>query len=105
MTRLPTLLLGSAMSLAWPVAAHADAGDRWLSHDMMGGGWFMGLIMLLIVLAVVVVAVLIALKLAGVSGEGGSTSRSALEILQERYARGEIDKAEFDERRRTLAGG
>jgi putative membrane protein len=30
--------------------------------------------------------------------------QTALEILQERYARGEIDKAEYDERRKTLTG-
>jgi putative membrane protein len=28
----------------------------------------------------------------------------ALELLRERYARGEIDAAEFEERRRTLGG-
>jgi putative membrane protein len=29
---------------------------------------------------------------------------AALDILNERYARGEIDKAEYDERRRLLEG-
>ncbi len=33
---------------------------------------------------------------------GGRGSDSALEVLRQRYARGEIDKAEFDERRREL---
>lgn len=31
-------------------------------------------------------------------------SSPALEILKERFARGEIDKAEFEERRQVLAG-
>lgn len=33
---------------------------------------------------------------------GGGRGDTAAQILKERYARGEIDKAEFDERRRTL---
>ncbi|HET9641548.1 MAG TPA: SHOCT domain-containing protein [Candidatus Paceibacterota bacterium] len=31
-------------------------------------------------------------------------ARSGLDILNERYARGEIDKAEFEERKKTLLG-
>jgi putative membrane protein len=33
---------------------------------------------------------------------GGMRGDSAAQILKERFARGEIDEAEFDERRRTL---
>jgi putative membrane protein len=33
---------------------------------------------------------------------GGSRGDSAARILKERFARGEIDKTEYDDRRRTL---
>ena len=34
----------------------------------------------------------------------GSKPKAALEILKERFARGEIDQDEFDDRRRALQG-
>ena len=35
---------------------------------------------------------------------GAPTQDTALELLRQRYARGEIDSAEYEERRRTLGG-
>ncbi len=36
------------------------------------------------------------------AAQGGDLSESPLEILQQRYARGEISKAEYEEMRRDL---
>lgn len=67
-----------------------------------GIGWgmgFGGLFMLLFWGAIIVGAIALVRWMLDQS-KGG---KSALQILQERYARGEIDKAEFDERKRNLA--
>jgi putative membrane protein len=68
-----------------------------------GGVWMF--VWLLVLGALVVAAVIVLRALWGRgSGSGGSWTRvdQALRILEERYARGEIDREEFEERRRTL---
>ena len=57
---------------------------------------------LLIILGIVLLAKWL---FSGAPGGGGRHSENrALEILRERYARGEIDRKEFEERKRDLAG-
>ena len=74
-------------------------------HDMMGGygwgpGWgYYGLVHVLWWIFVVVALVALVRWLGGCHHHRGD---SALTLLRERYARGEIDKAEFEERRREL---
>jgi putative membrane protein len=74
----------------------------WGNHgdwmESMGG--FMGLGWIVILIAVVaVVSLLMRGPLAGGAQAG---QRSALDILKERYARGEIGRAEFEEKKRDL---
>jgi putative membrane protein len=70
------------------------------SDWMWGMGGFMGLGWILIV---VVVAVLAWLLMRGPLGPGSQPERrSALEILKERYARGEIGSEEFEQKKRDL---
>lgn len=68
---------------------------------MMGCGAMALLWLLFAVLLVVGVVVLIrALTDRGVGT--GSRGSSAMEVLEEQFARGEIDRDEFEERRRAL---
>ena len=75
---------------------------------MWGGGWWMlfgPFTMILVVAAVVVVTVLLIRSLGGPNAgdiDRLPPNKSALDILKERYARGEIDKQEYEERRRVL---
>ncbi len=63
----------------------------------MGFGWIIGLLLLIAIIWIVVRSV-------NQNNPRLQTgSKSALDILKERYARGEIDKAEFDERKRDLS--
>jgi len=74
----------------------------------------MWILMGLFWIAVIVVAVWAVRHVSGGAGGAGGTGDAgggepggsrALHILEERYARGEIDQAEFEERRRVLQGG
>ena len=72
-----------------------------------GHGMFLGpLFMILVVVAIVAAVVFVLRPLSGAPSRGQPTSppsaNRALDIFKERYARGEIDKNEFEERRRSL---
>ncbi len=71
------------------------------------GGWWFGMILMSVIfLALVVVGVMFIVRSG--SHDGRSLTRpggsSALDILDERFARGEIDQAEYEERKRVLTG-
>lgn len=73
--------------------------------NMMGGG-MMGGMMLPMLLGMLLVGVLIVAGLVFLirhfSSGGAGTDSKALNILQERYARGELDNEDYQERRRVL---
>jgi putative membrane protein len=115
MTRLGSMMIALCLTAlsALPALAQQATGtapnpDYGYRHDHMWG-WHGGMMFhpLLTVLVVVAIIALIA-RASGWSrrhGYGYDRRRSdsgALAILEERFARGEIDKAEFEERRKTL---
>lgn len=73
--------------------------------DMFGWGFGGGLMMILFWAAVILFIVWVVREISG-RNEGKdkqNRGRSALEILQERYAKGEIDKQEFEEKKKDLS--
>ncbi|MBI2086522.1 SHOCT domain-containing protein [Candidatus Daviesbacteria bacterium] len=73
-----------------------------MGYDSWGGfgfGWiFMIIFWILIILGVVALV-----RYLGNSGKTIRNDKTPLEILQERYAKGEIDKKEFEEKKKDLA--
>jgi putative membrane protein len=64
---------------------------------------FAPLMMIAFIAVAVAIVVLLVRWLGGGHTTGpGSARKTAIDILEERYARGEIDKDEFLERRRVL---
>ena len=97
----PIVLLSNAPAWAFygPGAGHGahmwDGGSGW------GGGFFGPLPMILLVVAVVATVLYLFRRPENPSSATVRPS-SAIDILEERYARGEIDLEEFETRRRAL---
>lgn len=71
-------------------------------HDMGDFGWGMsfGWIFMLLFWVLVILGIVAIVR--WLSGSNSTRQKTALEILQERYARGEIDQQEYQQKRRDL---
>jgi putative membrane protein len=76
-----------------------------IAHGYWGGpGWWGIVGGLASLLVLVLVVVFIASLVRNRPGAGPGASSSAIRVLEERYARGEISRDEFLERRAALTG-
>jgi putative membrane protein len=108
--QLPYPWLAAAL-VGFLLPSPAIAGERYRGLGMMSDGglfhMFFGFLLMILFLAILVGVVVLLVRWLGGSEHPlfrptGQTSRAALEILKERLARGEIDVAEFEERKRAL---
>jgi putative membrane protein len=119
MTRhLFCLFVGTAQVLTWlggTTTAWAQQSSRdygphmgYGGHMWEGGwmGWFFGPLMMIVFLFAAIVLIVLVVRWLGGTGHGAAhhmpPTKTPLDILKERFARGEIDKDEFEERRRYL---
>jgi putative membrane protein len=107
LTRQAFLAAGALMLTAQPVLAQSE-GTRYYGPHMWDGGWwmFLGPLWMIVFVAAIVAVVVLLVRWLGGSGHATGPSqppaRSPIDILRERFARGEIDKEEFEERRKML---
>ena len=71
-------------------------------NPMMGGFGLLGWIPMLIFWALLILGVVALFRYLGGSGRSGDKGRSPLDILKERYAKGEIDKKEFEQMKKDI---
>jgi putative membrane protein len=79
-------------------------------HMMWDVGWFgmiLGPIFMVLLLAILIAAIVLIVRWAGIPSAGAGLhrvppERTALDILKERYARGEIDRDEYMQRKADL---
>ncbi len=79
----------------------------WWDHGISWPGMIFGAVMMLLFWGgLITAAVIIIRAIVGNSGNQGPKAgeEDALEILKKRYARGDIDKKQYDEIRQDLAG-
>ena len=105
MRRMAAWLIGVA-AVGLPVVAQAQErpwGGGW--HPMWGmwGAWGLGMMLFMFVFwALIIVGLVLGLRWLVTQGRE-SRSDAALDILRQRYARGEINKDEFDAKKRDLS--
>ena len=99
-------LAAAALAAAGTTLAQAQGyGPGMMGGYGWGGGWGFGAIGMVLWWILIILGIVLLAKwlLSGSPRRGDhGTAGRALDILKERYARGEIDKQEYEERKRTL---
>lgn len=92
------IVLAIGFAVGWGIGDHGGGRGGFGEH---GGGRGIGIIVFLVLIALVITAVILVVRH---FGSRPQTARSGEKVLAERFARGEIDEAEYQRRRDALRG-
>ena len=76
--------------------------DSWGMHDG-GGGWWLGMMLVMVLFWAAVILGIVWLVRGGFDGSRGGRRETPTEILDRRFAEGEISAEEYRERRQVIA--
>jgi putative membrane protein len=96
---LSTVLFAAGTVLAQPWGGHGPGMMGW------GHGWgWLGLLLMIIVWALVILGIIALIRWLWTAGprHAGGQPPAALDILKARYAKGEINKEEFEQKKKDL---
>ena len=103
------LLSGALVLVSASAMAQQQPGPGCGPWGMWDGGWygmFFGPIMMVLFVAALVIVVVLLVRWLGGTSHGPAmpppSGKTPLDLLKERLARGEIDKEDYEERRRIL---
>lgn len=74
----------------------------WNNNDTMYGWGGFGVLFMILFWALIIVGVVALVRYLGDASRNSGKDKTPLDILKERYARGEVDKKEFDARKKDL---
>ncbi|MCF8467923.1 MAG: hypothetical protein K9G33_11015 [Sneathiella sp.] len=97
-----TIMLAVGMLVLSAPIALADSGEDSYMHGMGAGGWIFGPLMMILIIALIVGVIVLILRWMGNADGAGNRRDRAFDILNERFARGEIDLEELENRKRAL---
>ena len=84
------------LGLTFPLA------DGWGMHDG-GGGWWIGMMLVMVLFWAAVILGIVWLARGGFDGWRGGRRETPTEILDRRFAEGEISAEDYRERRQVIA--
>ena len=109
MDRIYTFATTALFTFLWATSSLAQSAGDWSGWGHPAWGWghmmFGGVMMIVFWGGIILLVILLVRGIGGASQSGGLHTlprATPLDILKERFAKGEIDKKEYDERKKAL---